>query len=237
MNANSIVAEISTPGRSTRACLFSPFEVSTNRPRTVTRMPGTMLIRKIQPQCQCWTMTPPIVGPSAVALDAAPMKAMLPMERCLSLRPTVTITCVAGSTSAAPPPCTMRARMSTSELCASPHTADAAVKTTMPVVKVRRQPNTSVRRPPVIIRQENIRMYPVATQSLSEDDMSRSVMIVGSAAKTTVLSMVVMNALTATTASAHRYRPRVTVRTARSPHRQEIRRFPLKALVAIVTIG
>ncbi|GAA2609911.1 hypothetical protein GCM10010411_50360 [Actinomadura fulvescens] len=49
----------------------------------------------------------------------------------------------------------------------------------------------------------------MATQSLAELDMPRSRIIVGSAFATTVLSMVIMNALTATTASAHLYRPRV----------------------------
>lgn len=81
-------------------------------------------------------------------------------------------------------------------------------------------------------------MYPAATQSFAEDDMPRSSMIVGSAVKTTVLSMVVMNALTATTASAHRYRPRVTLpcggnfRTVRGNPP-----LPLNRVVAIVTIG
>ncbi|GLW64462.1 hypothetical protein Arub01_27060 [Actinomadura rubrobrunea] len=42
-------------------------------------------------------------------------------------------------------------------------------------------------------------------------------MIVGRALATTVLSMVIMNALTATTASAHLYRPRVNAPARRIP--------------------
>ncbi|GAA4104212.1 hypothetical protein GCM10022214_83160 [Actinomadura miaoliensis] len=63
----------------------------------------------------------------------------------------------------------------------------------------------------------------MATQSLAEVDMSRSAMIVGRALATTVLSMVIMNALTATTASAHLYRPRVNAparRLSRGPGRR-----------------
>ncbi|GAA2441848.1 hypothetical protein GCM10010191_67640 [Actinomadura vinacea] len=50
----------------------------------------------------------------------------------------------------------------------------------------------------------------MATQSLAEFDMPSSRIMVGSALATTVLSMVIMNALMATTVSAHPYRPRVT---------------------------
>ncbi|WP_169809397.1 hypothetical protein [Actinomadura chibensis] len=61
---------------------------------------------------------------------------------------------------------------------------------------------------------------------------------------TTVLSMVIMNALTATTASAHRYRPRVTsAYGVQSRARREIRRFSynqsslLLLLVGISLLG
>ncbi len=67
--------------------------------------------------------------------------------------------------------------------------------------------------------------------------MPRSSMMVGSAVKTTVLSMVVMNALTATTASAHRYRPRVNSPYGEGPAPPGNPPLPPKAVVAIVTIG
>ncbi|MFD0662895.1 hypothetical protein [Thermocatellispora tengchongensis] len=48
-------------------------------------------------------------------------------------------------------------------------------------------------------------MKPVVTQAASSLDMPRSALMVGTALTTTVLSMVIMNALTATTVSVHPY--------------------------------
>ena len=111
--------------------------------------PTGTLIRKIQPQCRCWLMNPPMSGPKARA--SAPMAAQAPTARVRSRRSSKVATMMAsvvGTMSAAPRPCTSRAPMSTLPLLASPAPREASVNTDSPTMNSRRRPNTSASRPP-----------------------------------------------------------------------------------------
>ena len=111
--------------------------------------PSGTLMRKIQPQCRCWLTTPPIAGPSA--RPSAPIAPEMPIAMVRSralVNVATTIASDAGSTSAAPSPCTARAAISTPPLPARPAASEESVKMARPARNTRRLPKTSATRPP-----------------------------------------------------------------------------------------
>ena len=111
--------------------------------------PTGTLIRKIQPQCRCWLMNPPMSGPKARA--SAPIAAQAPTARVRSRglsKVATMMASVVGTISAAPRPCASRAPISTLPLPASPAPSEASVNTVSPITNSRRRPYTSASRPP-----------------------------------------------------------------------------------------
>jgi len=97
-------------------------------------MPTGTLMKKIQPQCRCWLMKPPISGPKASAIAPIAVQMPIAVVRSLALVKVATmIASVVGTTSAAPRPCTSLAPISTPPLPARPAASDASVNTTVPM--------------------------------------------------------------------------------------------------------
>ncbi len=140
---------MTSPGTSSRAGpragharLPSPRDSATNGIAIATVIaPSGTLIRKIQPQCRCWLMTPPIAGPSA--RPSAPIAPEMPIAVVRS-RGSVNVAAMiasdAGRMSAAPSPCTARAAISTPPLPARPAASEESVKMTRPARNIRRLP-------------------------------------------------------------------------------------------------
>ncbi len=158
----SASAEVISPGISSRAAVVAGRDPAvpdaTCAPRDsamngiaiarVTTPSGT-LIRKIQPQCKCWLMRPPIAGPSA--RPSAPIAPEMPIAVVRSRASVNVATMIAsaeGMTSAAPSPCAARAAISTPALPARPAAREESVKMTRPARNIRRLPKTSATRPP-----------------------------------------------------------------------------------------
>ena len=103
--------------------------------------PTGTLMKKIQPQCRCWLMRPPISGPTARA--RAPVAVQMPtawVRSRGSVKVAMTMASVAGTSSAAPRPCTARLAIRTAPLPARPAASDAAVKMPRPSRNSRRRP-------------------------------------------------------------------------------------------------
>ncbi len=93
--------------------------------------------------------TPPSSTPAAPPEPAtAPQTPSALLRSAPSVNVVVTIDSAAGETSAAPSPCTERAMISHSSLCARPPASDASANRTMPAMNIRRRPRRSARRPP-----------------------------------------------------------------------------------------
>ena len=77
-------------------------------------IPTGTLMKKIQPQCRCWLMKPPISGPNASAIAPIAVQAPIAVVRSrTSVKVAMMIASVVGTTIAAPRPCTSRAPIST----------------------------------------------------------------------------------------------------------------------------
>ncbi len=91
---------------------------------------------------------PPKNGPMAVATPPRPDQAPTARARSSGWNTADRIARLPGTSSAAPIPCTARARTSSSTLGATPHRIEAAVKPASPITKTRRRPYRSPREPP-----------------------------------------------------------------------------------------
>jgi hypothetical protein len=112
-------------------------------------MPTGTLMKKIQPQCRCWLMKPPMSGPKASAI--APMAVQIPIAAVrsrVSRNVAMMMASVVGTSSAAPRPWTTLAPISTPPLPASPAASEASVNTTVPAKNSLRRPYTSAILPP-----------------------------------------------------------------------------------------
>ena len=103
--------------------------------------PTGTLMKKIQPQCACWLMKPPISGPNARPRAPVALQIAMAVARSRTL-PNVArmMASAVGTSSAAPRPCTARLAISTAPLPDSPAASDAGVKMARPVRKIRRRP-------------------------------------------------------------------------------------------------
>ena len=104
-------------------------------------MPTGTLMKKIQPQCRCWLMKPPISGPKARAM--APIAVQIPIAAVrsrASWKVAMMMASVVGTSKAAPRPWTTRAPISTSPLPASPAASEESVNTIVPAKKSLRRP-------------------------------------------------------------------------------------------------
>ncbi len=142
MSENSAIAEALRPGtsrrRTTEGSRDSRMEASAMA--RVTAPIGT-LMKKIQPQCRCWLMNPPMSGPKASAIAPIAVQAPIAVVRSLMSSNVATmIASVVGTTRAAPRPCTSRKPISTSPLPARPAPSEASVNTDSPMVNSLRRP-------------------------------------------------------------------------------------------------
>ena len=116
------MAEAASPGTSRwRSAEVSRDSRTAARAMPMVITPIGTLIRKIQPQCRCWLMKPPMSGPKARA--SAPIAAQAPTARVRSrgsVKVATMMASVVGTMSAAPRPCSSRAPISTLPLPASP---------------------------------------------------------------------------------------------------------------------
>src|SRR5215471_5772626 len=126
----------------------------------------------------------------------------------------VMIESVAGATSAAPTPCTLRDATSIAVELESPHASEAAVKIATPSIKIKRRPSRSAQRPPRSRKPPKVIVYAVITHCspLAEKCSERE--IDGSATVTIETSSTVMKNATQTTASASQRRGSGVVRAA-----------------------
>ena len=103
--------------------------------------PTGTLMKKIQPQCRCWLMKPPMSGPNARAI--APIAVQTPtavVRSRASSKVATMMASVVGTSSAAPRPCSSRMPISTLPLPASPAPSDESVNTVSPMKNSRRRP-------------------------------------------------------------------------------------------------
>ena len=87
-----------------------------------------MLTKKIQLQPMRSVRIPPTIGPIASESAETPAQMPIAVPRCRAGKVAVMIDSVAGFSSAAPTPCTLRAAISEPALPARPHHSEAAVK-------------------------------------------------------------------------------------------------------------
>ena len=124
-----------------RLTCVSSFDSSMSRKLApMPRMPTGTLTKKIQFQDRCSVSNPPVSGPIASASAEMPAQMPIAVPRCRGGKVAVMMESVAGLISAAPRPCTTRARISSSPLPASPHQSEAAVNTAIPITNSRRRP-------------------------------------------------------------------------------------------------
>jgi hypothetical protein len=96
-------------------------------------MPTGTLMKKIQPQCRCWLIKPPISGPNASAIAPIAVHALIAVVRSLaSVNVATMIASVVGTSSAAPTPCASRAAISTPPLPARPAASEDTVNNAVP---------------------------------------------------------------------------------------------------------
>ena len=142
MRANIAAAELTRPGRSSlRAELVSRDSGMAGIAIAIVLTPIGTLMKKIQPQCTCWLINPPISGPKASAIAPIAVQTPIAVVRSLTLSKVARmIASVVGTRSAAPMPCTSRAPISSVPLPASPAASDEIVKTDKPIMNSLRRP-------------------------------------------------------------------------------------------------
>lgn len=140
----------------------------------------------------------------------APTAVQIPIAFARSLRGNVfvMIESVAGSTNAAPRPCTARNVISCPALPDMAAPAEPAPKITSPTVIHRFRPNRSPRLPPSSSSPARINTYPSTTHCSVDVAAPRSTEIAGSAVFTTVLSMNTIRVPMDMTARIHHRRAR-----------------------------
>src|SRR3954449_4374964 len=166
------------------------------------------LMTKIHGQLRTSVRMPPSSRPKAPPAPAmAPQTPMARVRSLPSAKVVVMIDSAAGETSAAPRPCTPRAKISTSPELARALAADAALKSAMPIRNSLRRPMRSAARPPRSRKPPNIRVYALTIHCSCSVVRSRSVWIDGRATLTIVASSTTMNwAKQTTTRAAQRAR-------------------------------
>ena len=115
VSAKSPTPEASRPGMSSRCSAeVSRDSLITSRPTIRPRTPMGTLTKKIQLQSMCSVMSPPMSGPIASAIAETPAQMPIAIPRWCGGKVAEMIESVAGSISAAPTPCTVRAPISIS---------------------------------------------------------------------------------------------------------------------------
>ncbi len=112
----------------------------------------------------------------------------------------------AGESSAAPRPCTARAEINQTSLCASPPASEAPAKTIRPTMNIRRLPSRSAIRPPSSRKPPKVSVYALTTHDRLSCEKSSAVPIEGSATLTIDASSTTTNCAAARSASASQRR-------------------------------
>ena len=150
VSAKSPMPDARRPGMSSRwSAEVSRDSRMTNQPTIRPRTPMGTFTKKIQLQSMCSVMSPPMSGPMARAIAETPAQMPIAMPRWCGGKVAEMIESVAGSISAAPTPCAVRAPISVSPEVARPQMSDESVKTTRPIRKTRLRPKKSASFPPV----------------------------------------------------------------------------------------
>src|SRR4051794_2667984 len=131
--------------------------------RTTASTPSGMLIRKTRRQLYSSTSAPPSGGPSPAASAAAAPHRPTACERRSAGNACTTSASEAGTSSAAPAACSTRAAVSIETEDATPQKSEATVKTTIPVVNIRRLPKRSASRPDTTRNAANTMLYAFST--------------------------------------------------------------------------
>src|SRR5215207_8941364 len=145
---------------------------------------------------------PPSTGPSAAPAPTVAPQAPKAVARSRPWNVVEMIDNVVGSISEAPMPSmiaspTIRLGMSHESAASN----EPAPNSAAPMMKIRRWPNTSASRPPMMSRLAKVSAYPVITHSTAGSVVSKSRRMVGIATVSTELSSTTMSAATTTTAS------------------------------------
>ena len=162
-------------------------------------------MKKIQFQLMCSVIRPPTSGPIASASAETPTQIPIAVPRCRGGNVTVMIESVAGFISAAPRPCTTRARDQHVALPARPHASDESGEDD--------EADDEDQAPPEQVgelaagehqRAEGERVAGHDPLELRDREVER-LWIAGSATFTTVLSSMIMKRPNATAASVHHF--------------------------------
>ena len=149
MSANRPPENVSSPGQSSRpplgACDSSTFASVI----AIAPMPIGTLTRKIASQPMPSVSTPPTSGPTATEAPVTAPQTPNAVPRSRPWKAEASSASEVANMNAPPMPCSARARLRTSGVPASAHSAEATVKITIPITKTRRRPNRSASEPPV----------------------------------------------------------------------------------------
>jgi hypothetical protein len=159
--------------------------------QALTTPTGT-LIRKMLRQPNASISTPPTRGPAATEIAPAATQATVARSRSArAVNRCGTRARVAGSSAAAPAPCTARAAMSQPMPGALAHAAEAAVNTAIPPSSMRRSPIRSPSAPAVSSSAASGSVYPSRTHCAPAMELPRSWRMVGMATFSTLPSRMI----------------------------------------------
>jgi hypothetical protein len=111
------------------------------------------------------TTAPPMTGPMATPRPAMPPHSPIAAPRLSTENASLISVRVSGITIAAPAPCTARAATSIPAFGDSAAAADAPVKSSSPIVYMRRRPKRSPSAAPVRSKHANERLYALTVHS------------------------------------------------------------------------
>ncbi len=196
--------DMSSPTRSRRPGRGSEESGTRTRPASSARAAIGTFTRKIDPHQKCSSSRPPVTGPAATARPVTPDQMPIARARSrMSVKTLMMMASVAGKMRAAPTPMKALAPISCSALCESAARTDVSANTTSPSCRARRRPFRSPKYPNASSSAEKTNVYASTIHCRDDVEASSSVLSVGSATFTIVLSTTTMNRLRHSTASTH----------------------------------
>ncbi len=136
------------PATSIRRLAPGSVDSGTWRDASSTTTASGRFNRKISRQETADTNQPPTNGPIAVVIPPSPDQAPIARPRSDGAKLDSMRARLPGTRSAPPMPCNARAAISIGRLTAIPHSSDARLNHTTPIVKIRLRPNRSPSDPP-----------------------------------------------------------------------------------------
>ena len=195
------------PGASKLRTRVSRLSESSTGASASAASPTGMLTKKIHSQERASVSTPPSRTPAAAPKPPTAPQTPSAMFRCRpSANVVIRIASAAGEIVAAPRPWIARAPISEASDQASPQRSEPIVKTTSPIMKIRRRPRMSAVRPPSSRKPPKTRAYAEMTHCRLACENPRSVWIEGRATFTIAMSSTTMNCTAASSASANHFK-------------------------------